>query len=146
MGTSKRGWKWKTVRSFFLKQVIFSNTLSQTATREATRVYQLITNDYASFHLWWKENLRNHQKVSNYYEHDCLQNFLLLFMSLLTALIVRNSHTLDGIYFIFLKNALDQISKAFYSKFGPQWKDRESSYQVRQILAFLCKSVALIPG
>ena len=38
-----------------------------------------------------------------YYEHDCLQNFLLLYMSLLTALIVKNSHILARIYFIFLK-------------------------------------------
>ena len=32
-----------------------------------------------------------------------LQNFLLLFMSLLTVLIVKNSHILAGIYFIFLR-------------------------------------------
>ena len=50
------------------------------------------TFDHASFHLWCKENLLNHQKVSKYYEHDCPQNFLLLFMSLLTALIVEYSH------------------------------------------------------
>ena len=23
------------------------------------------------FHLWWKENLLNNQKISKYYEHDC---------------------------------------------------------------------------
>ena len=46
--------------------------------------------------------------VSKYYEHDSLQNFILLFMSLLTALIVKNSHMLAGIYYIFLKNVLDQ--------------------------------------
>ena len=45
----------------------------------------------------------NYQKVSKYYELDRLQNFLLLFMSLLTALIVKNSHILAGIYVIFLK-------------------------------------------
>ena len=33
--------------------------------------------------------LFNHQKVSKHYEHDCLQNFLSLFMPLLTALIVK---------------------------------------------------------
>ena len=49
------------------------------------------------------ENLVKHQKVSEYYDHDCLRNFLLLFISLLTASIVRNSHLLAGIYFIFLK-------------------------------------------
>ena len=30
------------------------------------------------FHLWWKENLVKHQKVSKYYENDYLQNFILL--------------------------------------------------------------------
>ena len=32
-----------------------------------------------------------------------MQNFLLIFMSLLTAGIVKNSHVLAGIYFIFQK-------------------------------------------
>ena len=31
------------------------------------------------------ENLVKHQKVSKYYDHYCLQNFLLLFMSLLAV-------------------------------------------------------------
>ena len=31
------------------------------------------------------ENLAKHQKVPKYYETDCLENFLLLYMSLLTA-------------------------------------------------------------
>ena len=42
-------------------------------------------------------------KGLKYYEHNCLQNFLLLLISLLTALIVKYSHILTGIYFIFLK-------------------------------------------
>ena len=29
-----------------------------------------ITNNHASFHLWGKENLVKHQKVSKYYDHD----------------------------------------------------------------------------
>ena len=54
-------------------------------------------------------NLLNHQKVSKYYEYDCLNNFLLLFMSLLSSFAVKSSHILTGIYFIFLKkNILDQ--------------------------------------
>ena len=51
----------------------------------------LISNNRASFHLWQKENLLKHQRVSKYYESDCLQNFLLLFMFLLTAKFVKNS-------------------------------------------------------
>ena len=30
-----------------------------------------ITNNRASFRLWWKENSEKHQKVSKYYDHDC---------------------------------------------------------------------------
>ena len=58
-----------------------------------------------------------------------LQSFLFLFMSLVTVLIVKNSHILAGIYFIFLKNVHDQTWKSFNTKFRPQWKDRKSSYQ-----------------
>ena len=41
---------------------------------------------------------------------------------------------------------VDETWKAFNIKFGPPWKDRESSYQVRQMLALFCKLVALILG
>ena len=74
----------------------------------------------ASFHFLWKENYVNHQKFSKFYNHDSLQNFLSLFMSLLTAPIVKNSHILAGVYFIFLKNILDQSSKSFNIKSWPQ--------------------------
>ena len=30
-----------------------------------------ISYNRPSFHLWWKENLVNHRKVSKYYETDC---------------------------------------------------------------------------
>ena len=56
-------------------------------------------------------------------------------MSLLTTLIVKNSHIFAGIYFIFQKNVLDQTWNTFDTKIEYQWKDRETSYQVRQILA-----------
>ena len=105
-----------------------------------------IADNHASFHLWWKENLLNHQKVSKYYEHDCLESFLLLFMFLLTALIANNSHILARIYFIFLKNILDQSWKAFNAQFGPQWKNWENSYQVKHILAPFCELITLILG
>ena len=77
--------------------------LSRSATCHATRIYQLIPNNHAPCHLWGKESLLNHQKVLKYYENDCLQKFILLFMSLLTALIVKNSLILAVIYFIFIK-------------------------------------------
>ena len=51
-----------------------------------------ISNNRRSFHLWGKENLVKHQEVSKYYENNCLQNFLLLFLSLLTALIAKSRY------------------------------------------------------
>ena len=39
-----------------------------------------------------KKNLVKHKKVSKYYDHDCPKNFILFFMSLLTAPIVKYSH------------------------------------------------------
>ena len=41
------------------------------ATCDATRICQFITNNHASFHVWWKKNFLNHQEVSKYFEHDC---------------------------------------------------------------------------
>ena len=33
-----------------------------------------ISNSRTIFHLWWKENLVKHEKVSKYYEDDCRSN------------------------------------------------------------------------
>ena len=66
-----------------------------------------ITNNKASFHLWWKENIVKYQKVSKYNFQDSLQN-VLPFVLLLTAPIVKGSHILAGIYFIFPENVQDQ--------------------------------------
>ena len=71
---------------------------------------------------------------------------LFCFLSLLTALIVKNNHILAGIYFIFLKKVLYQTWKTFNTKVEPQWTDWERSYQVKQILALFCKLIALILG
>ena len=65
----------------FLRSYVLG--LGRSASCEATRIYQLINNNYVSFHSWWKENLLNHQKVSSYYNHDCLWKFSF-------ALIVKN--------------------------------------------------------
>ena len=50
------------------------------------------------------------------------------------------------IFFIFLKTFLKQTWNAFNTKFQPQWKDRKSSYQVRQILGLFSDFIALILG
>ena len=94
----------------------------------------ILSNNRTSFHLWWKEDLVKHQRVSKY-ENDGLQNFLLHYMSLLTANFIKNSHAYARIYFIFLKNVLKQTWNAFNTKFRATWKDRKSSYQVRQVFA-----------
>ena len=74
------------------------------------------------------------------------EKFSFAFISLLTASIDKNSHILARIYFIFLENILKQIWKSFNTKFWPQWKDRKSRYEVRQILALFCNLTALILG
>ena len=53
---------------------------------------------------------------------------------------------LAEIYFIFLENVIHQTSRAFNTKFGPQWKDRKSSSEVKEMFALFCKLVALILG
>ena len=104
----------------------------------------LISNNRPSFHLWWKENLVKLQQVSKYYEKDCLQIFLFLFMSLLPTKFVKNSHIWSKIYFIFLKNVLKQTRNSFNIKFQAQWKPCSSSYQLKQILAVFCDLIPLI--
>ena len=76
----------------------------------------------------------------------CLENFVLLFMLWLKAAIDKNSHIEAGIYFIFLQNLVKQTPKSFSSKFLPQWKDRKSSYKVRQISVLFCNLFVLILG
>ena len=93
-----------------------------------------ISNNRPFGHLWWKEDFVYHLKVSKYYETDCLQIFLLLIMLLLTNKFVKSSHISTRTFFIFLNNVLKQTWNSFNTKFQPQWKDRESSNQVKEIL------------
>ena len=106
----------------------------------------LISNNRASFHLWWNENLGKLQQVSKYYGKDCLQIFLLLLMSLLKTKFLKNSHIWGKIYLIFLKNVLKQTRNSFNTKFQAQWKACSSSYQLKQILAVFCDLIHPILG
>ena len=45
---------------------IYFKVLSREASREPTNIYQFITNNHALFHLLWKEDLLNHQKILKY--------------------------------------------------------------------------------
>ena len=94
-----------------------------------------ISNNRTSFQFWWKENLVKHRKVSKYYETDCLQNFLLHFLFLLTTNFVKNSDILAKIFCNFLESVLNQTWNAFNTKFVRQWIDRKSSCQVMEAFA-----------
>ena len=107
----------------------------------------MFTNkNHTLFYLWWKESLVINKKIFNYHDHGCLQNVLLLFISLLTAPIVKNSHILAETYFNFAKkkkNVPDVTRKSFKSKFRLHWKGHKSNYQVRPTLAPFCRLVSL---
>ena len=96
------------------------------------------------FLLMRQEKSKSNRKMKycnrwqNIYHNDCLQNFLLLFMYLLTGPIFKSSHIFPEIYFIVLK---ERPRHAI-----PNLHLSESSYQERQVLALLWNLVALILG
>ena len=94
-----------------------SEVLSRSATRHATRIYHVYITHRST--CGKKKNLVKYQNVSKYYENDCLQDFLLFFMSLLTAKFVKTSHIWAIIYFIFLKILLKQSWNFFNTIFQP---------------------------
>ena len=55
-----------------------------------------------------KKKLVKYKKNSKY-ENDCLQNFILLFISLSPVPIVKNSHILARVHLILLQVVLKQI-------------------------------------
>ena len=103
-----------------------------------------ITNNYDSLHLWWHENFVQHQNVSKYYAEDCLKNFILLYISELTASIAKTSHFLAQIYFIFLEIVIHQLQMLSIPNFDLSEKIGKSSSQVNEIFAPFCKLVALV--
>ena len=96
-----------------------------------------ITNNHALFHLWWDK------KVLKYYVHDCLWNFL-LFMFLLTAQIVTNSHILAGIYFTFLKKRPGANLKLFWYQIWTSVKRLVKYLSSNRTFSTFCNLVALI--
>ena len=50
-----------------------------------------------------EKKLVEYQEVITYYDNDCLQNIFLLFVSFLTAPVIKNSHILAEPYFTFRK-------------------------------------------
>ena len=53
------------------RNLLRSWVLRRWVTPEATQHVMFISNNCASFHVWWTENLLKHQKVSKYYENSC---------------------------------------------------------------------------
>ena len=86
-------------------------------------------------------NLAKHQKVSECYDHDCLQNFILLLMSLLTASVVKNSQIMAEIYLYFLKSC--QIPNL---KIWTSMKRLEKNLSSKTNLSTFWKLVTLILG
>ena len=60
-----------------------------------------ITNNHNQFHLWLVKT-----KASKHYDHDCLENFLLCSLSLLTTTNVKISHNLTKHFLIFVKQSV----------------------------------------
>ena len=95
-------------------ELLRENQLGRLVTHEATHIYtKFIINNHALLHLWWRENLLKHPKVSKYYDKDCILNLFVLFMSLLTAPFIKSTHILVGVYFIFVKKRPIPNSKVF---------------------------------
>ena len=87
---------------------------------------------------------KKNREVSKYYENDYLQRFLLLFMSLLIAKLVKKSCISTRTHFIFRRNVLKQTWKFFSTKFGSLWIYRQNSYKVRQIFVIFSHLIAPI--
>ena len=105
------------IRSFQIF-LIFSNfprskVLCRSPSYELTRISQFVTSIRASFHFWLKESFLNIKKSQNITNIFACKIFFCFFISSLTALIVKSSHILDGIYFMFLKKCTRKKMKGF---------------------------------
>ena len=109
-------------------------------TGEASMKYLFITDNQPSLHLWWKKILLNHKKISQYYDYDCLQKFLLLFtlMFLLIASIIKNSHFCTGIWFIILSRHPRLTLKEFQYLTWTTAK-RSAKYLWKKIALIFCE-------
>ena len=89
-----------------------------------------ITNNHDSFHLWWKENLAKHQKVSKYYDQDCSRTLpektkssiltmkkLVLFYQILTYYIETTGEYVTIISYIYFVHFVMVILWYIYSNY-----------------------------
>ena len=75
-----------------------------------------------------KNNLVKHKKSLKILWPWLLWKFRLLFVSLITAPNVKNSHILAWKQLSFWKNTIEQAWKSSDTKFGRQWIGRKRSY------------------
>ena len=80
---------------------------------------------------WSEKNLLKFQQVSKYFEPNCLQNFLLLFISLLTVLIVKNGHILAKVFFTILKKRPRPNVKGIQYQFWTSLKRSQKSLSIK---------------
>ena len=75
-----------------------------------------INNNLASFHLWWKENLVKHQRVSKYYENDCRSHkqYLTIWPPLGKLCYIRNASMRDRI-FVMEKSVVAKKQQHFFT-------------------------------
>ena len=62
-----------------------------------------ITGNFTSFHLWWKKKFGKTSRSFKILWKWLSAKFYFAFLSLSTALIVKNNRKLPGVYFFFLK-------------------------------------------
>ena len=65
-----------------------------------------------------KGKFGKHQKILKYYAIECLQNFILHSMSLLTVKFAKSCHIEARIYLIFLKTSLNKLEMLLIPNFG----------------------------
>ena len=84
-----------------------------------------ITNNHASFHSWWNENLAKYQKVSQYYENDysfvisLFFHICFCFESLAVLFRVMNSEILT-IFKMLLINENYRLTYTWFKNFPPK--------------------------
>ena len=66
-------------------------------------MYQFITNNHDSFHLWWKENLVKHQHSQNIMTIVVCKDFLCILCTYRQFQSLKSSHIFAGIDFTLLK-------------------------------------------
>ena len=112
-----------------------SKVLSRSVTCDTTRIYHV--DQYIIAHAFTggeKKVSHNIEKSQNIMKLVACRIFFCFYMFLLTNNFVKNSHIEATIFLFFLKSVPNKNRNFLHTKFRRQWKDRKSSYQVREAL------------